>query len=480
MNGILNDYREKLKPFGHDNIQIFIDADPTGKKYVRWIVDSYVNGGIKRDEDLLSRVRPALENYEYLKSRNILSKQGELWQQETNIDNFCGTVGCTKKGFEKPGLEDLIDKYKDKLEKEDINQTNTAIEIYNGSQIRIVQPTTEQDACYYGQSTRWCTAAKKDNMFNEYNKRGPLYIIIPKQPRYRDEKYQLSFEAEQFMNEKDEGVKMEELVVLYPEIEIGLSKYFSPLVNSDLTDSTITFYNAKRAMKENNLTAFDTIVKYNTVQIKNNPEWKDSLTKDIKSVEFFDYFVNVLGIKIECNKNTQNSIPAIVHAVKTFDNELLDRFKGCKGVEWDSWEDPIIEIYIADNLYAFQKLVDKYTEQELYAALRMNSSQIALAILNEIGIYTTATDYILNNLMVNIRHTAESIKDTPEYKQRLEQLLDALNAYGLLDPILIKEYILKTKYVKLLDYLQLSSFDSQSLLEITNGLQSSTNNIILD
>ena len=495
MENIYKTYKEKLKPFGHDNIDIFIQADPTGKKYVRWIVDSYVNGGIKRNEDLLSRVKPALENYEYLKSRNILSKQGEIWQQETNIDNYCGIVGCTKKGFEKPGLEDLIDKYKDQLEVEEVETSNTAVQVYKGNQIRIIQPKTKEDACYYGQSTRWCTAAKTDNMFDHYNKKGPLYIIIPKQPRYKDEKYQLSFETDQFMNEKDEGVKLDKLLELYPEIQNGLPKYFIPLAESDLSDPTIALYNAKRAINENNLDIFKTIVNSNTEPVNDptqtDPEWKNrlgiqqttfiELSNNIKSVEFVDYFRDVLKVKMRCKKSGyRNSFPTIIHAIKTFDNELLDRFNNCKGVEWDAWTDPIIEIYINDNLYAFEMLIDKYTSQELYAALRMNSPKIAERVLSVIGIYTTEYDYILNNLMVNIRHTDVSVKNTDEYKERLSSLLDSLNAYGLLDLGLIKEYIIKTGYVKLLDFLQLSSFDSQSLLEITSGLQVASNKIFVE
>jgi hypothetical protein len=108
----------------------------------------------------------------------------------------------------------------------------------------------------------------------------------------------------------------------------------------------------------------------------------------------------------------------------------------------------------------------------------MNSPKIAEHILSIIGFYIIEYDYILNNLMVNIRHTDESIKNTDEYKERLSSLLDSLNSYGLLDINLIKRYIIKTGYVKLLDYLQLEIFDSQSLLEITNGIQ--TNKLFVD
>ena len=49
-------------------------------------------------------------------------------------------------------------------------------------------------ACYYGQGTRWCTAATRGkNYFSEYHNESPLLIILPKEPQYPGEKYQLHF-----------------------------------------------------------------------------------------------------------------------------------------------------------------------------------------------------------------------------------------------------------------------------------------------
>jgi hypothetical protein len=73
--------------------------------------------------------------------------------------------------------------------------------------VRIVVPEDQNAACYYGQGTRWCTAATKgSNYFGHYSKEGPLYILLPKQPKYDGEKYQLHFESEQFMDENDYAV----------------------------------------------------------------------------------------------------------------------------------------------------------------------------------------------------------------------------------------------------------------------------------
>jgi len=202
---------EKIKgdrTFSNDNYERFITADPTDKKvYLRWILDSYVNGGIKLYEDLLSRVKPALEDYDYLK------QAGHLKPDQKIIEAYCGIVGCTKKSKEKPGLERLVDSYQSILEsrrekvgeKEQIKED--AERVFESDQVIIIHPKTEAASCHYGKGTKWCTAATRgENMFNEYNEDGPLHIIIPKKPSYEGEKYQMHEESKSLMDERDEEV----------------------------------------------------------------------------------------------------------------------------------------------------------------------------------------------------------------------------------------------------------------------------------
>lgn len=51
--------------------------------------------------------------------------------------------------------------------------------LYDGPEGLIVIPKTERASCFWGQGTRWCTAAKDDNKFDCYNDKGPLVIYIP-------------------------------------------------------------------------------------------------------------------------------------------------------------------------------------------------------------------------------------------------------------------------------------------------------------
>jgi hypothetical protein len=67
---------------------------------------------------------------------------------------------------------------------------------------KVYVPETKEAACYYGKGTKWCTAADNDNMFDHYNNQGKLYVIMAGTGE-NIKKFQLHFESEQFMNDKD-------------------------------------------------------------------------------------------------------------------------------------------------------------------------------------------------------------------------------------------------------------------------------------
>lgn len=95
---------------------------------------------------------------------------------------------------------------------------------FKGEQITIYTAHTAEQACHYGRGTRWCTAPRniEHSAFDEYNKEGQLYIIIPK-AKYRShvgEKYQVHIESGSFMDEIDEPVSTVDLIQKYPELDI--------------------------------------------------------------------------------------------------------------------------------------------------------------------------------------------------------------------------------------------------------------------
>jgi hypothetical protein len=248
-----------------------LDAMPaafTHPKHTEWIVTSYLAGGIRLYEDILARVHDVLDFHAKLFRKNILSPgtAGQPWTDERNVLNYCGLRGCTasKKGtpFKKPGLEDLLKIHSEQLASlvAPVYKPDPGTLYYEGQDVKIYKLSNQEEACYYGQGTRWCTAASKHNMFDAYNKDNELYVIVPIRPRYKGEKYQIAIQRNHhifdyvnggtigdLMDEKDEEVDLNELNLLYPEItrlqQIDHYVRFGSLIRrKDIDDYTYSIY----------------------------------------------------------------------------------------------------------------------------------------------------------------------------------------------------------------------------------------------
>jgi hypothetical protein len=106
-------------------------------------------------------------------------------------------------------LDDLIDKTMNvELEKDTATSNGTfpvvpnSKVLYNGPLGQLAVPETEEASCELGRGTKWCTAAEKNNMFDQYSDKGPLYVWRDK----NGEKYQFHFETAQFMDAKDHTI----------------------------------------------------------------------------------------------------------------------------------------------------------------------------------------------------------------------------------------------------------------------------------
>ena len=178
-------------------------GDPTKqKKYTQALARMYANGLIKW-EDVGSTMR------DYLTKFTKLALKKKLKPEHTDFNRF-----KSLKDF-----YDAVDTYPDPEEDQEVKDKGTAKEVFNNGEMRIIRPDNEQAACYYGQGTRWCTAARDHNMFDRYNNDGPMYIILPKNPKYDGEKYQFHPMSDQYMNEKDYEVSPQELVNRFPSEE---------------------------------------------------------------------------------------------------------------------------------------------------------------------------------------------------------------------------------------------------------------------
>lgn len=187
-------------------IDIIASKDPTPhKEYTQWLVRLYANGGLRIED---------INRHEFLNTYDLGKKRKLIPSEYKDINQF-----KSYRSFENviSGLESKI-----KSESQVALPKGKAEVLYNDSEVKIIHPEDTAAACYYGQGTRWCTAATKgDNYFNEYNEDGPIYILLPTSPRYPGEKYQLHVPSRQFMNEKDNGVSLDTLFKRFP----GLSAF---------------------------------------------------------------------------------------------------------------------------------------------------------------------------------------------------------------------------------------------------------------
>lgn len=183
-------------------------SDPTkNKEYSQALAKLYSNGGI-RFEDLGSTVADYLTKFHKLKVKRMIPGPRNDFMRYQNIADFYG----------------VVDEYPDPNQDTKEVDKGRVIEYYNDADIRIVMPQDEAAACYYGQGTRWCTAAKNHNMFDTYADQGTLYIVIPKHPEHTGEKYQLHFESGQYMDEGDNPVTMRQLLERFPTLRTALAE----------------------------------------------------------------------------------------------------------------------------------------------------------------------------------------------------------------------------------------------------------------
>ena len=175
-------------------------ADPTkNNQYVQNLIKFYIAG--EQLEDLKSTAVEYLTKFHKLKAKKQIPSPRNDINRYANFGDFAS----------------VIDEYPDPEEKQEAPK-GEAKEVYKDSNVRVIMPEDTEAACYYGQGTRWCTAATKgQNAFDYYNKEGPMYILIPTKPQYNGEKYQIHPASKQFMNQNDERANPTKIMARFGE-----------------------------------------------------------------------------------------------------------------------------------------------------------------------------------------------------------------------------------------------------------------------
>jgi len=152
-------------------------------------------------------------------SKGVKANAESLGGIDKTIDSFTGLTGDTDDYLEhfldKQEYKDFLEEHK-KQKSEDTKARSEAdklIDISNeeGS-IVVYWLKTEAAAKYYGRGTKWCTAAKYNNMFNDYNQYGKIYMIQIDEKGKKSRKYQMHTETGQFMDETDTPTKTDDFL----------------------------------------------------------------------------------------------------------------------------------------------------------------------------------------------------------------------------------------------------------------------------
>jgi len=183
-------------------IDFFANADPTKKKiHTQWILNQYKKGKIRQEDH--PRIREALSNFE--------THKGKLEEKERDINRY-PSLSHIEKAVE-PHLETTTKRQ----EKKAIKSEGADLVHNDGERgVTVHHIKTEQASCSYGAGTKWCTSGRKNNMFNAYNKRGPMFVI-----QHGGRKYQFHNASDQFTDEKDNPVKFSDL---HPDVQESLAK----------------------------------------------------------------------------------------------------------------------------------------------------------------------------------------------------------------------------------------------------------------
>jgi hypothetical protein len=182
-----------------------LDNDPdTTKKNSQWLLNMLLKDKIKLED--LSRTQDLLKRF--MTARNAIpADRRDILRYKSPGDLAELLQSLAGKDISTQGDKDR------ELEREMYKQAEV---VYNDSDYRILIPKTRAASCHFGVNTQWCTAATGSyNYFDDYNSKGPLFIILEKKTNTR---WQFQFETSSFMDEMDRSIDRAAFVKAHPKV----------------------------------------------------------------------------------------------------------------------------------------------------------------------------------------------------------------------------------------------------------------------
>ena len=162
-------------------LQHFVQNDPSGNnKYLMWMVKRYIDPEERgtSPNDISSLVQRFHKNVDrlsvaFIMNMDIFDPSSRISTSPKNIDSYDDLSQLER-------VMDEMDTITTKKEKE--KEAKSGVDkLYEDDRWLLVKPNTYEGSCYYGSSTKWCTASKDyPKHFDDYSKKGLLFYIIDK------------------------------------------------------------------------------------------------------------------------------------------------------------------------------------------------------------------------------------------------------------------------------------------------------------
>ena len=109
----------------------------------------------------------------FIMNMDIFDPSGRIATSPKNLDSYDDISQLER-------VMDELDTIQTRKEKQ--KEAKSGVDkLYEDDRWLLVKPITYEGSCYYGSSTKWCTAAKDaPQHFKSYSKTGNLYYIIDK------------------------------------------------------------------------------------------------------------------------------------------------------------------------------------------------------------------------------------------------------------------------------------------------------------
>lgn len=198
-------------------------------KYTQWLIGQYLD--LNQQTEIPYGESGYEREVKVLKDR-FLEDLYKVTEDLKKFDRFKKRLPEEKRNIQFLSTRELYDLVKDfdltlatttKAERKSAPVHPGAKLVYDSPNLRVVEITDKgavgkEAACFYGgnqQETRWCTSAPGLSHFDYYIGKGPLYVVFdPSDPKVSPatglpiERYQLSFETDQYMDRHDHQIDL--------------------------------------------------------------------------------------------------------------------------------------------------------------------------------------------------------------------------------------------------------------------------------